>query len=368
MKQLKELTLEAAGPAAKYDFFIQWHLTERCNLRCRHCYQTGQAEGEDLSLTEVKEVISEISEAMEGWAENYRMDFSPSLNLTGGEPLLRDDLFPIIYETRARGFDIFLLTNGTLLDNKKAKALARAGVKGVQVSLDGPVEIHDSIRGGGSFARTMRGVKNLLEAGLIVTLNATVSNINASSIPEMVNLALETGVQRLGFSRLVPSGRGAGLMPEMLSAGRVKELYEELLALTVEGLDIVTGDPVASQMSMKTADAGCTASGGCAAGISGFTILADGTMTPCRRLPLPLGNVRTDSIRQIWASSKILEALRDRKRYTGRCGSCRRWAVCRGCRAIAHYTAGGPEGYLAEDPQCFIAQEETGQNFPHGIL
>ncbi len=357
MKQLKELTLEAAGPAAKYDFFIQWHLTERCNLRCRHCYQTGQASGADLSLPEIKEVVSEISEAMEDWAENYQMDFSPSFNLTGGEPLLREDLLDVINETRARGFDIFLLTNGTLISGQMAKSLAEAGVKGVQVSLEGPEEIHDSIRGAGSFAKTMRGVKTLLDAGLTVTLNATLSNINAPSITEMVTIAAEAGVQRLGFSRLVPSGRGAGLMPEMLSSKQVKELYDNLFSLRVEGLDIVTGDPIASQMHIGASDAGCTAAGGCAAGISGFTILADGTMTPCRRLPLPLGNVRSDHIRQIWACSPILEALRDRKRYSGRCGSCVRWAVCRGCRAIAHYSAGGAEGYLAEDPQCFIQQE-----------
>ena len=364
MKQLKELTLEAAGPAAKYDFFIQWHLTERCNLSCRHCYQSGQAGGADLSLAEIKQVISEISEAMEDWAENYRMDFSPSFNLTGGEPLLRDDLIRIIDAARERGFEIFLLTNGTLIDGQKAKAFARSGIKGAQVSIEGPEEIHDSIRGKGSFIRSMLGVKNLLDAGLIVTLNATLSGINAGRLPEMISLARETGVQRLGFSRLVPSGRGADLLQEMLSPGQVKELYEKLLSLDIEKLDIVTGDPVASQMNIKTvADAACTASGGCAAGISGFTILADGIMTPCRRLPLPLGNVRADSIREIWATSKVLGALRDKKCYTGRCGSCARWANCRGCRAIAHFTAGGPEGYLTEDPQCFIAP-----SFPPFVL
>ena len=355
MKQLKELALEAAGPAAKYDFFIQWHLTERCNLRCRHCYQTGGSAGAELTLTEIKHVISEISEAIGDWAEDYNMDFSPSFNLTGGEPLLRDDLFHIIDATRERGFDIFLLTNGTLITAQIAKALANAGVKAVQVSLEGPEQIHDSIRGKGSFNRSMRGVKNLLDAGLPVTLNATLSDINASSLPEMVSLAIKNGVRRLGFSRLVPSGRGAALKEKMLTPQKVNELYKNLFSMNFDDLEIITGDPIASQMDIKTIPyAGCTASGGCAAGISGFTIHADGTMTPCRRLPLPLGNVLTDSIREIWATSKILESLRDRNRYTGKCGSCDRWAFCRGCRAIAHFANGGPEGYLSEDPQCFI--------------
>ncbi|MDA8085761.1 MAG: radical SAM protein [Nitrospiraceae bacterium] len=363
MKQLKELEkLEAAGPAARYDFFIQWHLTERCNLRCRHCYQMKQAPaGVDLSLEEVRRVIAEISDTLESWARNYQMDFSPSFNITGGEPFLRADLFDILSEARTQGFDVYLLTNGTIINMQRARALAAAGVRGVQVSVEGPEEVHDSIRGRGSFSQAMWGVKNLLGAGLTVTLNATLSRLNAGRMPEMVALALAMGVQRLGFSRLVPYGRGLGLVSEMLTARQVKGLYETLLSLDIEGLQIVTGDPVASQMSIKNhPDAGCIASGGCAAGISGFTILADGTITPCRRLPLPLGNVRTDSIRRVWAASPVLEALREKSRYGGRCGDCRRWANCRGCRAIAYaYSMSrGKADFLSEDPQCFIAQGE----------
>ncbi|MDA8171048.1 MAG: radical SAM protein [Nitrospiraceae bacterium] len=365
MKQLKELEeLEAAGPAAKYDFFVQWHLTERCNLRCRHCYQADRKEtpaGVDLSLKEIGRVIAEISDTLGSWAKNYQMDFSPSFNITGGEPLLRADLFDIISEARAQGFDVFVLTNGTIINRQRARALVNAGVRAVQVSVEGPEEVHDSIRGRGSFSQAMWGVKNLLGAGLTVTLNSTLSSLNAGRMPEMVSLALGMGVQRLGFSRLVPYGRGSGLIREMLPAGQVKKLYETLLSLEIDGLEIVTGDPVASQMSIKNhPDAGCTAAGGCAAGISGFTILADGAITPCRRLPLPLGNIRTDSIRQVWATSTVLGALRDKSRYGGRCGTCRRWATCRGCRAIAYaYSMSrGEADFLSEDPQCFIEQDE----------
>jgi radical SAM protein with 4Fe4S-binding SPASM domain len=103
-------------------------------------------------------------------------------------------------------------------------------------------------------------------------------------------------------------------------------------------------------------DAGSRPISGCSAGVSGITILPNGNVTPCRRLPLSLGNVQKDSIRDIWASSPVLEALRDRSRYKGRCGSCSRWAVCRGCRAIAYAFARsrGEDDFLADDPQCFI--------------
>ncbi len=343
------------------EFFVQWHLTERCNLRCTHCYQTG-GKIEELSLAEIREVLDEITDMLESWSETYQLEFSPSLNITGGEPFLRKDLFEILEEMRIADFAIFLLTNGTLIDKEKAEHLARLGISGVQVSIEGSEYIHDSIRGSGSFAASCRGVAHLLKAGLRVTLNATLSEINAEKFRDMVDIANALGVQRLGFSRLVPSGRGLELVNRMLDREKVREIYESIFSLSTGTLEIVTGDPVASQMrnglrnGTGMDDCGSIATGGCAAGISGLTLLPDGTVTPCRRLPIPVGNVREDSLREIWANSEILEQLRDRRQYKGRCGSCPRWANCRGCRAIAYaYSLTQGKGdILAEDPQCFI--------------
>jgi radical SAM protein with 4Fe4S-binding SPASM domain len=296
---------------------------------------------------------------LEAWSETYQLEFSPSLNITGGEPFLRKDLFEILEEMRSANFAIFLLTNGTLIDEEKAEHLARLGVNGVQVSIEGPKEIHESIRGIGSFTASCKGVSLLLKAGLRVTLNATLSEINAEKFQDMVDIANALGVQRLGFSRLVPSGRGLDLVNRMIGQEKVGEIYESIFAFDTGDLEIVTGDPVASQMRNGLGvveDCGSIAASGCAAGISGLTILPDGTITPCRRLAIPVGNVRKDSLREIWANSEILEQLRDRSQYKGRCGNCERWAVCRGCRAIAYaYSLTRGEGdILAEDPQCFI--------------
>jgi len=340
-----------------HEFFIQWHLTERCNLRCTHCYQT-EGKTEELTLTEIKEVLSEITDMLTIWSDKYQLEFSPSLNITGGEPLLRNDLFKILGKMHATDFAIYLLTNGTLVDAEKAKHLADLDVKGVQVSIEGPEDVHDSIRGNGSFAASCRGVTHLLKSGLKVTLNATLSEINAEKFRDIFEIATSLGVQRLGFSRLVPAGRGVGLVDQMIDKQRVMEIYESIFALPTNGLEIVTGDPIASQMKNgpDLDDCGSIPTGGCAAGISGLTFLSDGTVTPCRRLAIPIGNVREDSLRDIWANSKILEQLRDRSRYKGRCGSCPNWANCRGCRAIAyaHSLNQGKGDLLAEDPQCFI--------------
>lgn len=338
------------------DFFIQWHLTERCNLRCKHCYQTDR-KAEEMSFPEIKEILDEISDTINVWKDTYDIGYSTSFNVTGGEPFLRYDILTILSEIKNRGFSAYLLTNGILIDEKKAKALSDIGVDGIQVSMEGPEKVHESIRGKGSFSASVKGVKKLLEAGLKVTLNVTLSSVNAGYFMDMIELSQKTGVQRLGFSRLVPSGRGEAMVKEMLSIEKVKGLYEKIFSLDTGSLEIVTGDPVASQRGIEEKDdAGDIPSGGCAAGVSGLTILPDGTLTPCRRLHIPIGNIRTQSLRELWAASGVLEALRDRKRYKGKCGSCRRWAECRGCRAIAYAFSKtqGLNDFLAEDPQCFI--------------
>jgi AdoMet-dependent heme synthase len=343
-----------------FDFFIQWHLTEKCNLRCAHCYQAGTCK-EEVPFSEIRRVARDVKEMVAAWEDAYDLLFSLSYNITGGEPFLRDDLSDILREINRTESEIFLLTNGTLVTREKAQMLETHRVKGVQVSIEGPEEIHDRIRGQGSFVKALRGVEHLLEAGIVVTLNATLSRVNSDSLADFVKLASQLGVQRLGFSRLVPAGRGRQLFDEMLEPDDVKRLYEAAFTVDVSGLEIVTGDPIASQMREAVVDdLGSTPIGGCAAGVSGLTFLPDGTITPCRRLPIPLGNIGTDSVREVWSASPLLTVLRDRNAYKGKCGTCARWANCRGCRAIAYACSKEHDDCLADDPQCFIENGVTG--------
>jgi radical SAM protein with 4Fe4S-binding SPASM domain len=343
--------------AQDFDFLIQWHLTERCNLRCKHCYQDNK-KIEEMSTLAIAETIETAAQMVQEWQETYDIQFLPSFNVTGGEPFLREDFFTILERMVATGFEVYILSNGTLITREIARQLADLGVHGVQISLEGLERTHDLIRGPGSFAAAVAGVRDLLDAGVAVSLNTTLSQMNAGDFPDLAELAVSLGVPRLGFSRLVPSGRGLALLDQMLSTPQVEEIYGKIAALQIDGLEITTGDPVASQMNAAppVEDGGAIALGGCAAGVSGLTLLPDGTVTPCRRLPLPIGNVRRDSLRELWATSPVLEALRDRTRYQGRCGDCERWAQCRGCRAIAYAfsQAQGNPDFLAPDPQCFI--------------
>ena len=348
----------------EFEFIIQWHLTERCNLRCSHCYQEGSRSGE-LSLDEVRSGLDEVHDLFSAWSKSQDLTFAPSFNITGGEPLLRNDLFDILGDIADRGWDTYVLTNGTLVDAAIALRFAGLGVKGVQVSLEGPEEIHDTLRGAGSYQASLSGIGALLREGLPVTVNTTLSEVNAEGFFELAETAERLGVQRLGFSRLVPSGRGGALAGRMLSPDKVQALYQRILALSYTGMKLVTGDPVCSSMRAgddSPEDQGDIPVGGCSAGVSGLTFLSDGTIVPCRRLPVPLGNIRTDSIREVWVQSPVLDALRDRSRYEGKCGACRKWATCRGCRAIAAAASGRRDmpAVVADDPQCPFAPESTG--------
>ena len=379
-----------------FDFFIQWHLTEKCNLMCTHCYQEGRAVGE-MTLQEIKKTIRTVSDTIEQWSNTYGIPFSTSFNVTGGEPVLRYDFVRILQEISKYNFKIYILTNGTLIDTEKARRLAEIPVRGVQVSLEGPEAVHEAIRGKGSFSSALIGVECLLDAGIPITLNVTLSEINIDYFRDMTILATDLGVQHLGFSRLVPYGRGLNLLSSMLKKEKIKETYEEIFSVSTAGLDpertiqtplikqgkaarsdqeyradkagsppggwgrelqIVTGDPVAAQLNADIADDDTEAfpMGGCAAGVSGVTLLPDGTITPCRRLGIPIGNILKDSLREVWAGSNVLTALRNKEAYKGKCRTCRRWSNCRGCRAIAYAYAlsQGRDDFLEEDPQCFI--------------
>lgn len=343
-----------------FDFLFQWHLTERCNLQCTHCYQSGNST-QEFTADECRNVINEVAEMLEAWEKIYAIKYLPSFNISGGEPLLSEHLFQVAEELASKDFEWYLLTNGTLVTVEVAKQLKRQRVAGVQVSLEGPRDIHDAIRGEGTYDAAVKGIRQLLAEGIMVIANMTLSQMNAQSMELMIFEMKKLGVQRLGFSRMVPMGRAteiAGLFEQEA----VKKLYTELMAKKEPGLELVTGDPLAMQLRHKGQQLN-VACGGCAAGVSGLTLRADGIVVPCRRLDIPIGNVRSDSLREIWATSDILTRLRTRECYNSKCGSCSRWATCRGCRAVAYGYSRlhGGDDYLADDPSCFIHDSSLNQ-------
>lgn len=336
-----------------YNFFIQWHLTERCNLRCRHCYQ-GLV-GAELDHSTICRNVDSIRDMLDSWEKEYGMVISPSFHFTGGEPFLRDDLFSILEYAKNREFSLSLMSNGTLITDTLAKQLGEAGITDVQISLDGLEQTHDSIRGVGNFTRALSGIEKLLTNGIETFINLTLSRLNINELEGMVTLAEEIGINAVTFSRLVSCGRGEELFDQMLTAEELADLYHRLPALNTTNVTVSSLDPLAivAGMDGEITDTDFPV-GGCSAGIFGLTITSEGNIMPCRRMDYVIGNVMTDDIRQVWVESPVLIALRKREAYHDGCDTCYYWPVCRGCRAIALAVSRnkGSEDFLGPDPQC----------------
>ncbi len=338
-----------------YPFFLQWHLTEKCNLRCRHCYQ--QSPTGEMTYEEICQAIDEVANAVQYWTIHYEVKVLPSIHFTGGEPFLRDDVFDLLRHARWRGFTTSLLSNGTLITIDNAREIRAAEVEDVQVSLDGMETIHDGIRGRGAFRKAVTGIRNLVTQGIDSNINMTVSNLNYCDLGSVVQLAGELGTSAVSFSRLVPCGRGKDLNEYSLTQEQLSGLGRMLAKSDNDGgVALVSRDPLVSLVNIIDDDIPGLdfPIGGCAAGVFGVTITADGTIMPCRRMDLPIGNIKTGDFRQLWAESPVLISLRNRQYYHGNCRTCYYWAVCRGCRAIALAIARirGKEDYLGPDPQC----------------
>ncbi len=358
MKELKKPII-ASSAIRRFDFFIQWHLTERCNLHCRHCYQSAKRPRE-MTADEVKHEIDGATEMFKAWEGEHGIAVSPSIHFTGGEPFLYDGLWNVIEHCRNSGYGTALMTNGSLIRRKDARRAFSLGVSDIQVSLEGPAGLHDAIRGRGSFALAARGVEYLASEGNRVSANTTLSRINVDAIEETAQVAKKLGFGRIGFSRVVPCGSGKSLIESLLTPEELKNAYQRAMELSSPSFAVGSGDPLAGILSSNISSSpNCSLTlSGCSAAFSGVTICGDGSVMPCRRIGLTAGNLKESSLRSIWASSKLLWQLRRRESYAGKCGECVLWPSCRGCRAVAYaYSAGrGRPNLFADDPQCWIRE------------
>ena len=349
-----------AGPATRtFEFFIQWHLTERCNLRCRHCYQ-GRRRTQEMTPDEVKREIDGANEMFQAWENEHGILVSPSIHFTGGEPFLYRGLWDGIAYSKEKGYGVALMTNGCLINREEAQRAFDLKISDIQVSLEGPPDLHDSIRGKGSFAAAAKGVEQLVAVGNRVSANVTLSRLNFGTIDETVEIAKGMGFYGIGFSRMVPCGRGKGLLDSFLTPQELKAAYQRIISLNRPSFEVVSGDPLAGTLLETKIPSGCNLTlSGCSAGFSGVTIASDGAVMPCRRIGLVAGNLRKKSLRAIWASSRLLWRLRNRESYQDKCGRCSLWPSCRGCRAVAYAYSltQGKADLFADDPQCWRKEE-----------
>lgn len=310
-----------------------------------------------MNPDEVKKQIDGATQMFEAWKEEHGIRVSPSIHFTGGEPFLFGGMWDVIRYSRQSGFGVAMMTNGCLVSRRDADEALSLGISDIQISLEGPPDLHDSIRGCGSFEAAARGAETLVRAGNKVSANVTLSRANAHAIEKTVDIARRMGFYGIGFSRIVPCGRGRKMLPDFLTPDEIKSSYQKISSLNSPSFEVSSGDPLAGILlgAPPSPSADLTLSG-CSAGYSGVTITCDGSVMPCRRIGLVAGNLKKRSLRAIWASSKLLWRLRERESYRGKCGRCSFWPSCRGCRAVAYAysVAQGKPDLFADDPQCWL--------------
>jgi radical SAM protein with 4Fe4S-binding SPASM domain len=328
--------------AAPEPFFLQWHITDRCNLRCAHCYR--DAPKEDLPRDDLAAILENFLEFREDLPqEKTRIQFC------GGEPFLSEHL-PFLLEAAARhGIAARILSNGTLIDLARVAMLKETKCRIVQLSVEGPHAIHDAIRGPGTFEAVIGAARLLKESGIQVTLAMTLSRRSLPGLGQVLDLAAREA-DRIGFHRLVPCGAGAAMRDDLLGAAELRDAYRRIddFAGGHPELDIPRRDPLWHAFFGRFCLADHLA--GCSIGWGGVCIESNGDVYPCRRLPVRIGNALERPLLEIWGCEE-LAALRDRDRLKGRCGGCLMRKQCGGCRAVAAAVSGDP---LAEDPQCFL--------------
>ncbi len=328
------------------EFYFQWHITERCNRHCLHCYQNGHLI-EDLPFADLDLMLGHMVEALAKW------DKQGSLSFTGGEPFVRPtELLALMDKVDdIRNFAYYdVLTNGSLISDDIAIALkTKRKLRRVQVSLEGSTpEINDAIRGEGSYTETLNSIRKMKKHGLSISVMCTISRINYQDIPALIKVLNNEGVDTFAMERLIPEGKGESLRDQLLSPEELKELYESIyeIALQKKGTRILMYRPLFTLINPDDPDIGAL----CSVGNNALTIMPDGTLYPCRRLPIPIGNILNDGLFSIWYDSDVLWNIRNPNNIKGKCGDCDLIASCRGCRAMAFYCSGD---YLAEDPQCW---------------
>lgn len=332
-----------------------WEVTSACNLRCIHCHATsGKPSPDDLDTDEARRLIDGLAEIKE-----FR-----TIVFTGGEPLVRPDIFELLRHSKDVGFSNILATNGTLIDEETAWKLKEHGVVCNAISLDSPdPDVHNFIRNNPrAFDLALRGIEATKKAGILLQLNTTAMETNLPGLDGLIDFVDRCGAAIMLMYQLVAVGRGGKIEKATLKK-QANYLLSRLIAEKQKDVATIV-EPVAGPQYWPylLEKNGATGKGwlklaeqvfhGCAAGRGFVYIKANGDIWPCPFVEVKAGTVREKSFREIYRESPVFVELRNRETLLkGKCAECDYKKICGGCRGRAHAYSGD---YLAEDPRCYI--------------
>ncbi|MFH1375667.1 MAG: radical SAM protein [Patescibacteria group bacterium] len=335
-------------------FRLQWHITNRCNFRCKHCYHTSYDDEEELTLQELKNVFHQFLELDED---------RKNISLTGGEPFLRKDFLSLLsyISKHKNNLNLDIMTNGSLLTEALLKQLKRRAplVRKLQISVEGPEKVNDVIRSKGSFRKIFHAVKLVQNHGYPVNLAATVSKANHKKIFELLDLLLIYNVP-LAIQRLVPIGNSQD-KKNLLSPQELKSFYEKCRELNsdykLKGSSNGNLKPIRisnCKHLLRYSQWPEEKQNYCAVREKKIiVVMPNGDVYPCRILPIKLGNVKKNTLKEICEGP--YRQFTQKEKQALRCQKCPAYPLCEGGAPCVSYAVTG--NFYARDPQCW-------QSFP----
>jgi heme b synthase len=334
---------------------IAWETTRRCNLACKHCRAVAEdhAYANELDTKASFKLLEQIKEVGD-----------PIIILTGGEPLLRNDIFDIAAHGTKLGLRMVMATNGTLITEATAQKMKASGIKRISVSLDGSTpETHDDFRGiKNAFEESLQGIEIAKKASIEFQINTTITKTNLDQIPKILSLAENLGAVAHHIFLLVPTGRGKYIVDGEINAKEYEKtlnwFYDqrEKTSLQLKATCAPHYYRILRQRSKEDGKQvtfethGLDAvTRGCLAG-TGFCFISHiGKIQTCGFLDVECGDITRQTFKDVWENSPVFNTLRDFNNLEGKCGICEFKRVCGGCRARAYEATGN---YLAQEPLC----------------
>ena len=331
-------------------YSINWNVTGECNLKCKHCFAAASKKmSKELSTEEGISLLKQI-----------RKTFGKiKVTIGNAEPLMRKDILKFVTCGSKLGLFMAIATNGTLFSEEMAKRLKRAGLKEVDLPIDGIRKTHDKIRGKGTFDKVLKAAKFAGKEKINIVINSCISNINEKELPQILDISKKIGAKRCEIFHYISMGRGLEKLPraELNEEQYVKNLFQiyeeqkqrknlEIYLTTACQYWVIlnekfkNGDFVPEYFSKMVP--------GCGAGISMFTVKPDGNVAPCPMLDVFVGNIRKTSLKKLWRDTETFKKLRLRN-VKGKCAICKYKDICMGCRVRAFIRY---NDFLEEDPLC----------------
>jgi radical SAM protein with 4Fe4S-binding SPASM domain len=364
--ELRYSTADSFGPV------IAYNCTQKCNLRCLHCYSSSQADRCDNELTtaQAKQLLWQLAEVN-----------CPVVLFSGGEPMLRSDLFELLTEAKRLGLRTVVSSNGTLINSAAAEKLAESFVSYVGISIDGGEKFHDKFRQlAGSFNAAITGIENCHRAGIRTGLRFTITKQNAEQIPAVFDIAAANSIRRICFYHLIRTGRAKQLDGQVLKPEQTRQILDVIIEKTDEFAnkalidEVMTVDNHADGPYLlvkmqkeknpvfQEAEELLLARGGNKVGEKIGCINWDGSVYPDQFWRnYSLGNINDKTFGQIWqdSSEPVLNKLRNKAQFADkRCLRCKWFDLCKG-----NYRFLGPKTdaqYWLNEPACYLSDEEIG--------